>query len=68
MDAFQNFFEILDQQNLGAIRVRAGTKNSLPVGIFTTVGIVQKIRQTTTQLPPQTSSPWCSVLLMNMPN
>ena len=25
------------------------------------VGIVQVIRQTTTQFPPQTSSPWCSV-------
>jgi hypothetical protein len=38
------------------------------------VGIVRVIRQTTTQLPPQKSSPWCSVYppygidSMNRPN
>ena len=41
---------------------------------FPTVGRVRVIRQTTKQLPPQTSSPWCSVCppygvdSMNRPN
>jgi len=49
-----------DLNSLTAIRVRAGTKK-LPPRRFPTVGIVQEFRQTTTQLPPQTSSPWRSV-------
>ena len=46
--------------SLTAIRVRTGTKK-LPHRRFPSVGIVRVIRQTTTQLPPQTSSSWCSV-------
>jgi hypothetical protein len=52
----------------------SGGNKKLPPRRFPTVGIVRLIRQTTTQLPPQTSSPWCSVCppngvnSMNRPN
>jgi len=51
-----------------------GGNEKLPPRRFPMVGIVRIIRQTTTQLPPQTSSPWCSVCppysidSMNRPN
>ena len=38
-----------------------GGNEKLPPHRFYTVGIVQIICQTTTQLPQQTSSPWCSL-------
>jgi len=52
----------------------SGGNKKLPPHRFPTLGIVQEFRQTTTQLPPQTSSPWCSVCppygvdSMNCPN
>ena len=52
----------------------SGGNEKLPPCGFPAVGIVRAIRQTTTQLPPQTSSPWCSVFppygvdSMNHPN
>jgi hypothetical protein len=39
----------------------SGGNENLPPRRFPSVGIVRVIRQTTTQLPSQTSSPWCSV-------
>ncbi len=33
----------------------------LPPRRFPTVGIVEEFSQEPTQLPPQTSSPWCTV-------
>ena len=54
------FLQFCSVNSLTAIRVRAGMKK-LPPHRFPTVGIVPEFRQTTTQLPPQTSSPWCSI-------
>ena len=44
-----------------ASKILSGGNETLTSRRFPTVGIVQIIRQTTTQLHPQTSSPWCSV-------
>jgi len=52
----------------------SGGYKKLPPRRFPVVRIVEVIRQTTTQFPPQTSSPWCSVCppysvdSMNCPN
>jgi hypothetical protein len=52
----------------------SGGNEKLPPHRFPTVGIVQEFRQTSTQLPPQASSPWCSICppysidSMNHPN
>ncbi len=52
----------------------SGGNEKLPPHRFPTVGILQEFHQTTTQFPPQTSSPWCSVCpsygvdSMNRPN
>jgi len=52
----------------------SGGNEKLPPRSFSTVGIGWEFCQASTQLPPQTSSPWCSVCppygvhLMNRPN
>jgi hypothetical protein len=52
----------------------SGGNKKLPPRSFSTVGIVPEIRRASTQLSPQTSSPWCSVCppygvdSMNHPN
>ena len=63
----------VDIKQLNSYKGSGGNKK-LPTRRFPTVGIVQEFCQTTTQLPPQTSSPWCSVCppysvdSMNCPN
>ena len=52
----------------------SGGNKKLPPRSFSTVGIEREFCQASTQLSPQTSSPWCSVCLpngvdsMNLPN
>ena len=54
----------------------SGGNKKLPTCSFSTLGIVREFCQASMQLPPQTSSPWCSVCLpygygvdsMNRPN
>ena len=41
----------------------SGRNKNLPPRRFSTVGIVVEFRRAPTQLPPQTSSPWCAVCL-----
>jgi hypothetical protein len=58
----------------GFRKMRPGRNQNTKRNAHPRVGIVQVIRQTTTQFPPQTSSPWCSVCpphgvdSMNRPN
>jgi len=47
--------------SLTALHKGSGGNDKLPPRSFSTIGIVQEFCQASTQPPPQTSSPWCSV-------